>query len=140
MRALGIAETHIASSRELTFESRVLAATAGRGVDVVLNSLAREFVDASLRLLPRGGRFLEMGKTDIREPAAIAAAHPAVAYRAFDLGEAGLDRIQQMLVAGGRAVRAGCAQAVAEQELGRATSAGGLPVCRRRRDTSAKWS
>ena len=98
LRALGIAETHIASSRELAFESRVLAATAGRGVDVVLNSLAREFVDASLRLLPRGGRFLEIGKTDIREPAAIAAAHPAVAYRAFDVGEAGLDRIQQMLV------------------------------------------
>src|SRR5262249_9562999 len=98
LRALGIAETHIASSRELTFESRVLAATAGRGVDVVLNSLAREFVDASLQLLPQGGRFLEMGKTDIREPSAIAAAHPAVAYRAFDLGEAGLARIQQMLV------------------------------------------
>jgi NADPH:quinone reductase-like Zn-dependent oxidoreductase len=98
LRALGIAETHIGSSRELAFESRVLAATAGRGVDVVLNSLAREFVDASLRLLPRGGRFLEMGKTDIREPSAIAAAHPAVAYRAFDLGEAGLDRIQQTLV------------------------------------------
>jgi hypothetical protein len=34
----------------------------------------------------------------IREPFAIAAAHPAVAYRAFDLGEAGLDHIQQMLV------------------------------------------
>ena len=72
LRALGIAETHMASSRELTFESRMLAATDGRGVDVVLNSLAREFVDASLRLLPQGGRFLEMGKTDIREPAAVA--------------------------------------------------------------------
>ena len=43
LRALGIAETHIASSRELGFESRVLAAIAGRGVDVVLNSLTREF-------------------------------------------------------------------------------------------------
>ena len=36
-------------------------------MDVVLDSLAREFVDASLRLLPRGGRFVEMGKTDIRD-------------------------------------------------------------------------
>src|SRR6185295_4578053 len=43
LRALGIAETHIASSRELGFESRVLGTTAGRGVDVVLNSLAGEF-------------------------------------------------------------------------------------------------
>ncbi|MCP2341496.1 zinc-binding dehydrogenase [Actinomadura rupiterrae] len=36
-------------------------------MDVVLDCLAGEFVDASLRLLPRGGRFLEMGKTDIRD-------------------------------------------------------------------------
>ena len=98
LRALGLAETHIASSRELTFESRLLAASEGRGVDVVLNSLAREFVDASLRLLPRGGRFLEMGKTDIRDAATIAGAHRGVVYRAFDLSEAGLDRLQEMLV------------------------------------------
>ena len=38
------------------------------GIDVVLNSLAGEYVDASLRLLGAGGRFVEMGKTDIREP------------------------------------------------------------------------
>ena len=61
---------HIASSRTLDFDERFLEATAGRGVDVVLNSLAGEFVDASLRLLPRGGRFVEMGKTDIRDAAA----------------------------------------------------------------------
>ena len=42
---------------------------AGRGVDMVLNALAGEFTDASLRLLPRGGAFIEMGKTDIRDPA-----------------------------------------------------------------------
>ena len=46
---------------------------AAPGVDVVLNSLAGEFVDASLALLPRGGRFLEMGKTDIRDPEQVAA-------------------------------------------------------------------
>ncbi len=34
----------------------------------MLNSLAGEFVDASLRLRRAGGRFLEMGKTDIRDP------------------------------------------------------------------------
>ena len=49
------------------------AVTGGRGVDVVLDSLAGEFVDASLRLLPRGGVFLEMGKTDIRDADAVAA-------------------------------------------------------------------
>ena len=54
-------------SRTLEFEEKFLAVTGGRGVDVVLNSLAGEFVDASLRLLVRGGRFIEMGKTDIRD-------------------------------------------------------------------------
>ncbi|HMG23439.1 MAG TPA: SDR family NAD(P)-dependent oxidoreductase, partial [Kofleriaceae bacterium] len=97
LRALGLDPAHIASSRTLDFEPQFLAATGGRGVDVVLDSLAREFVDASLRLLPRGGRFIEMGKTDVRDPDTVAAAHPGVAYRAFDLAEAGTERIAQML-------------------------------------------
>ncbi|HEY3710251.1 MAG TPA: SDR family NAD(P)-dependent oxidoreductase [Amycolatopsis sp.] len=92
LRALGVAEDHLASSRTTDFEQRFLDVTGGRGVDVVLNSLAGEFVDASLRVLAPGGRFLEMGKTDIREPA-------GVSYRAFDLSEAGPDRIQEMLAA-----------------------------------------
>ncbi|GKQ40507.1 phenolphthiocerol synthesis polyketide synthase type I Pks15/1 [Streptomyces sp. A012304] len=97
VRALGVDPDRIASSRTLDFEADLLKRTEGRGVDVVLNSLAREFVDASLRLLPRGGRFVEMGKTDIRDAEEIAASCPGVRYRAFDLGEAGPDRIRQML-------------------------------------------
>ncbi|ONI83216.1 hypothetical protein ALI144C_17235 [Actinosynnema sp. ALI-1.44] len=97
LRDAGIAPERVASSRDLAFEQQFLAATGGRGVDVVLDSLAREFVDASLRLLPGGGRFIEMGKTDIREPGQVAAAHPGVRYRSFDLIEAGPDRIQEML-------------------------------------------
>jgi NADPH:quinone reductase-like Zn-dependent oxidoreductase/acyl carrier protein len=97
LREHGLADDRIASSRTLDFEERFLAATDGRGVDVVLDSLAGELVDASLRLLPRGGRFLEMGKTDVRVPADVAAAHPDVAYQAFDLIEAGPDRIAEML-------------------------------------------
>ncbi|KIF07618.1 hypothetical protein PL81_00910, partial [Streptomyces sp. RSD-27] len=97
LRGLGLTDDRIASSRTLDFEETFRTATAGRGVDVVLDSLAREFVDASLRLLPRGGRFVEMGKTDVRSPRDVAAAHPGVSYQAFDLTEAGLDRIQEML-------------------------------------------
>ena len=63
----------------------------------MLNSLAGEFVDASLGLLPRGGRFIEMGKTDIRDPGEVAEQHAGVAYRAFDLAEAGPERIGEML-------------------------------------------
>ncbi|MEU8784990.1 type I polyketide synthase [Streptomyces sp. NPDC048637] len=99
LRSSGLDEAHIASSRELDFEGAFLEATGGRGVDVVLDSLAREFVDASLRLLPRGGRFLEMGKTDVRDAQEVAAAHEGVRYQAFDLFDAGPERIGEMLTA-----------------------------------------
>ncbi|MDX3745666.1 SDR family NAD(P)-dependent oxidoreductase [Streptomyces sp. AK08-02] len=97
LHGLGFDDAHIASSRTLDFADRFLAETDGRGVDVVLDCLAREFVDASLRLLPRGGRFLEMGKTDIRDADAVAAAHPGVRYQAYDLAEAGPERIAETL-------------------------------------------
>ncbi|WBO62926.1 type I polyketide synthase [Streptomyces camelliae] len=97
-RTLGLDGERLASSRNLEFEERFRAATGGRGVDVVLNSLAREFVDASLRLLGPRGRFLEMGKTDIRPAADLAVAHPGVAYHPYDLVlDAGPDRIGEML-------------------------------------------
>jgi polyketide synthase 7 len=54
-------------------------------MDVVLDCLKEEFVDASLRLLPRGGRFVELGKADIRDQREVSARHPGVEYRAFDL-------------------------------------------------------
>nr|WP_308190802.1 SDR family NAD(P)-dependent oxidoreductase [Streptomyces sp. HPF1205] len=94
LRGLGLDDDHIANSRDTGFAGKFLAVTGGQGVDVVLNSLAREFVDASLELLPRGGRFVEMGKTDIRDAATVPG---GVAYRAFDLAEAGPDRTAEML-------------------------------------------
>ncbi|MEU7306176.1 SDR family NAD(P)-dependent oxidoreductase, partial [Streptomyces sp. NPDC007206] len=94
---LGLDDRHIASSRDTDFEAAFLAVTDGRGMDVVLDSLAGEFVDASLRLLPRGGRFLAMGKTDVRDPEVVAAAHPGVTYQAFDLMDVAPERIGQML-------------------------------------------
>ncbi|MFF0228596.1 SDR family NAD(P)-dependent oxidoreductase, partial [Streptomyces sp. NPDC004629] len=95
LREWGVPAERLASSRDLDFRERFRAATADRGVDVVLNSLAGEFVDASVDLLAPGGRFLEMGKTDIRSPEDFPAR--SLSYRAFDLMEAGADRIQEML-------------------------------------------
>ncbi|MED7948533.1 SDR family NAD(P)-dependent oxidoreductase, partial [Streptomyces sp. BE303] len=97
LRALGLPDEDIASSRTTAFAAEFARATGGRGADVVLNSLANELIDASLTLLPAGGRFLEMGKTDLRDPARLAADHPGVRYRPFDLFEAGPDRIGAML-------------------------------------------
>nr|AIE12090.1 putative cis-AT type polyketide synthase module B4B [uncultured bacterium] len=86
----------LASSRTLEFAGTFRDATDGRGVDVVLNSLAGDFVDASLSLLSEGGRFVEMGKTDVRAADDLAASHSAISYRAFDLLEAGTERIQEI--------------------------------------------
>ncbi|MFF4484490.1 SDR family NAD(P)-dependent oxidoreductase, partial [Streptomyces sp. NPDC001520] len=98
LEAMGIDEAHRASSRDLGFEETFREATGGRGVDVALNSLAGEFVDASLRLLRDGGRLLEMGKTDVRDQELITAEYPGVTYRVYDLiTDAGPDRIGQML-------------------------------------------
>ena len=97
LRAMGFDDDHIGDSRTLDFEQKFIGVTGGRGVDVVLDSLAGDFVDASLRLLPRGGWFLEMGKTDMRDADAVAASHPGVHYRAFDLFEAGADGVAEIL-------------------------------------------
>ncbi|GAA1985259.1 type I polyketide synthase [Catenulispora subtropica] len=96
LRDLGLDDAHLASSRDLDFAGKFRASTDGHGVDVVLNSLAHDFVDASLSLLTGGGAFVEMGKTDIRDPAEVAAAHAGVVYEAFDLYEAGPELIHEM--------------------------------------------
>ncbi|MFY2859809.1 fatty-acid--AMP ligase [Mycobacterium sp. THU-M104] len=94
LTGLGVDPGHIASSRTLDFLDAFRALTDGRGMDVILNSLAGEFIDASLQLLPRGGSFIEIGKTDIRAAAEVAAAHPRVDYQAYDLASAPAESLQ----------------------------------------------
>jgi acyl transferase domain-containing protein/NADPH:quinone reductase-like Zn-dependent oxidoreductase/short-subunit dehydrogenase/surfactin synthase thioesterase subunit/acyl carrier protein len=91
VRGLGVDDDRLANSRTLEFAEKFPA------VDVVLNSLAGKFVDASLGLMSPGGRFLEMGKTDVRDASRVARDHADVRYQAFDLTEAGHERIQEML-------------------------------------------
>ncbi|MNQ21791.1 Phthiocerol synthesis polyketide synthase type I PpsC [compost metagenome] len=62
LRLLGV--EHIFDSRSLAFADDILAITDGRGVDVVLNSLAGEAINRNLRVLKPFGRFLELGKRD----------------------------------------------------------------------------
>ncbi|KOV66179.1 type I polyketide synthase [Streptomyces sp. MMG1121] len=83
LRALGVDDDHLASSREPGFGERFGA--AGRRMALVLNSLTGELVDESLRLLRPGGLLVELGRTDPRDPTAVAAAHPGARYQAFNL-------------------------------------------------------
>ncbi|MFF5532036.1 type I polyketide synthase [Streptomyces cinerochromogenes] len=97
LRALGLPEDRLASSATPDFVAPLLAATGGHGADVVVNCLTGEFTDAGLRLLPRGGRFVETGRTEIRDAGRVAADHPGVVYLTADLADAGPDRIRAAL-------------------------------------------
>jgi acyl transferase domain-containing protein/NADPH:quinone reductase-like Zn-dependent oxidoreductase/NAD(P)-dependent dehydrogenase (short-subunit alcohol dehydrogenase family)/acyl carrier protein len=85
LRALGLDDDHIGDSRTTEFEERFRATTNGEGVDIVLNSLTGEFIESSFRLLREGGRFLEMGIADLRDPEDVAKAHPHLSYLPFEL-------------------------------------------------------
>jgi NADPH:quinone reductase-like Zn-dependent oxidoreductase len=96
LRDLGIA--HVFDSRSLAFKDEILAATGGEGVDVVLNSLAGDFIRAGLEVLRPFGRFIEIGKRDIfaDTPVGLAPFRKNLGYFAFDLG---LVRLQRPLLA-----------------------------------------
>jgi NAD(P)-dependent dehydrogenase (short-subunit alcohol dehydrogenase family)/acyl carrier protein len=56
---------HVFDSRTLAFADDIRRATAGEGIDLVLNSLAGEAIDQSLSILRPYGRFIEIGLRDI---------------------------------------------------------------------------
>ncbi|XP_077406429.1 fatty acid synthase-like [Vanacampus margaritifer] len=66
-----LSATSFANSRDVSFEQHVLLHTPhslminSLGVNVVLNSLAEEKLQASIRCLARHGRFLEIGKYEL---------------------------------------------------------------------------
>jgi polyketide synthase 12 len=94
VRALGVDPDLISSSRGTAFAEEVRERTGGRGADVVIGALSGEALDASLAVCAPGGRYIEMGKTDVRDSATLP---PGITYRAFDLAEAGPGRIGEML-------------------------------------------
>jgi len=65
METYGIPEDHIFFSRDTSFEKGIKHVTNGRGVDVVLNSLAGDALRATWECLATFGRFIEIGKRDI---------------------------------------------------------------------------
>jgi len=78
---------HVMSSRTLEFSERVLAETQGAGVDIVLNSLNKDYILANVHCLTKHGRFVELGKIGVWTPAQMQAERPDVAYHNFDLSE-----------------------------------------------------
>ncbi|XP_076763351.1 fatty acid synthase 1 [Xylocopa sonorina] len=66
-----LTDRNIGNSRDTSFEQLIMNETNGRGVDIVLNSLAEEKLQASVRCLAQGGRFLEIGKFDLSNDTAL---------------------------------------------------------------------
>jgi acyl transferase domain-containing protein/NADPH:quinone reductase-like Zn-dependent oxidoreductase/acyl carrier protein len=98
LRGMGI--THVMDSRSLDFAEQARAATSGRGVDVVLNSLSGPAVRAGLEALRPFGRFVELGVRDILAdaPLGMAPLRHNVSFSTVDL--MGLHRDRPARLAG----------------------------------------
>ena len=95
LSSMGVA--HVLDSRNLDFSDAVLTRTQGQGVDIVLNSLAGEFIDKSIAALAKGGRFIEIGKAGIWTREQVAVVRPDVTYFPVYLGDVDPTLIQEML-------------------------------------------
>jgi NADPH:quinone reductase-like Zn-dependent oxidoreductase/SAM-dependent methyltransferase/acyl carrier protein len=82
LNSLGV--SHVMDSRSLGFAEEIMKITEGRGVDVVLNSLIDRFMDRSFDIIAQNGRFLEIGKRGIWEPARVARLNRGIQYFIVD--------------------------------------------------------
>jgi acyl transferase domain-containing protein/NADPH:quinone reductase-like Zn-dependent oxidoreductase/acyl carrier protein len=82
LRSCGV--EHVFDSRSLSFVEGVRS-IARDGVDLILNTLAGDFVGASLELLNSNGRFVELGRRALWAPEHAAAIRPSATYFGVDL-------------------------------------------------------
>jgi fatty acid synthase len=66
MREYNIPEDHIFNSRDTQFEHQIMSITEGKGVNIVLNSLTGDKLEAGFRCVSDDGRFVEIGKYDLQ--------------------------------------------------------------------------
>ncbi|KAJ8132109.1 hypothetical protein O1611_g1520 [Lasiodiplodia mahajangana] len=85
----GIPKDHIFNSRDVSFAQGIKRVTEGKGVDVILNSLAGDSLQASWECIAPYGRFIEIGKADIMSNSSLPMAMFAknVMFAAVDLAE-----------------------------------------------------
>jgi acyl transferase domain-containing protein/NADPH:quinone reductase-like Zn-dependent oxidoreductase len=89
LRELGV--QRVLDSRSLNFAREILEITGGRGVDVILNSLAADFIAASFSALAPRGRFIEIGKRDIWTPERVDQLGKDIDYHVVDLGRLAIE-------------------------------------------------
>ncbi|KAI1271404.1 hypothetical protein F5Y07DRAFT_413612 [Xylaria sp. FL0933] len=83
----GIPKSRMFSSCDTKFAEEIMRETDGRGIDVILNSLTGELLDASWRICADGGVMVEIGKRDIvdRDTLAMKPFDRNCSFRAIDL-------------------------------------------------------
>ncbi|PWY75027.1 fatty acid synthase S-acetyltransferase [Aspergillus heteromorphus CBS 117.55] len=89
IKNFNIPRERIFDSRSVSFRSGVMNATKGRGVDLVLNSLAGELLHASWDCVAAMGKMIEIGKRDMLEHGKLAMVHFANnrSFHGVDLSE-----------------------------------------------------
>ncbi|KAF2177304.1 ketoacyl-synt-domain-containing protein [Zopfia rhizophila CBS 207.26] len=87
MESFGIPQEHIFNSRNIEFEGQIMEQTNGYGVDIILNSLTGDLLDASWRCIAEGGTMVELGKKDHidRNTLAMEPFARNASYRCFDM-------------------------------------------------------
>lgn len=83
----GIPGDHIFNSRTIEFQEQIMDQTSGYGVDIILNSLTGDLLDASWRCIAEGGTMVELGKKDHLDRNTLAMEPFArnASYRCFDM-------------------------------------------------------
>jgi NADPH:quinone reductase-like Zn-dependent oxidoreductase len=98
LRSLGLRK--VMDSRSLEFAKELREETKGKGVDIVLNSLAGPFIDAGIEVLAPGGRFVELGVADLRSVQWVESVRPDIRYHTVNLApdiEAASPLVQEMI-------------------------------------------
>lgn len=87
MGNFGIPSDHIFNSRDASFATDLMRETNGYGVDVIINSLTGDLLDASWRCIAEGGTMVEIGKKDLlaRNSLAMDPFLRNASYRGFDM-------------------------------------------------------
>ncbi|KAJ5938107.1 hypothetical protein N7454_004449 [Penicillium verhagenii] len=75
MKTYGLKEEQIFYSRDTSFSRGILNATGGQGVDVAVNSLSGDALQATFECVAPFGRFIELGKRDISQNSRLEMAH-----------------------------------------------------------------
>ena len=78
LQELGI--QHVFDSRSQEFAAQINAVLGEPGIDLVVNSLTGESIAASLSTMRAGGRFMELGKTDLWDQKRVDEFRPGVTF------------------------------------------------------------